>query len=53
VKPAVQLAGNLLVRRSLENATPNRIHAMRQIARAALLLLVLSLPGCLVVSCGG
>jgi hypothetical protein len=26
---------------------------MRTIARAALLLLVLSLPGCLVVSCGG
>jgi hypothetical protein len=26
---------------------------MRQIARAALLLLVLTLPGCLVVSCGG
>jgi hypothetical protein len=28
-------------------------YEMRQIARAALLLLVLTLPGCLVVSCGG
>ncbi|HEX8320085.1 hypothetical protein [Longimicrobium sp.] len=44
------MAGNLL------DGAPEPLpgdYEMRQIARAALLLLVLSLPGCLVVSCGG